>query len=232
MVFSGILAFSAGLVVAFNPCGAALLPSYLVYLLSAPGFAKSRQGWFVGLQSGLLISGGFALLFALAGWALYQFGHIVFLIAPIASLAMAVMLMILAWYLWSGHLPASGTLGIFSRRIEKIAKRGSPLSFLTYGMSYGLASLTCSLPVFLAVMAQGLSQGRFVGINFLWFTFGMTVVVTTLSIMATTFNSLVNRFIQDAMPHIQKLSAGVMVLASGYLFWYWIAGPGFHTILG
>lgn len=34
-------------------------------------------------------------------------------------------------------------------------QRGSPLSFLAHGISYGLASLRCSLPVFLAVMTQG-----------------------------------------------------------------------------
>ncbi len=232
MVFTGLIAFSAGLVAAFNPCGVALLPSYLVYLLSGQTSGSRRHGWITGLRAGLLISIGFVILFGLAGIALNVFGHAVFFMAPIVSLALAIMLIALAWYMWAGYIPSLGLLGQATQNLEKIFQRGSPLSFLAYGISYGLASLSCSLPVFLAVMAQGITQGRFAWSNFAWFSLGMIVVVGTLSVLATTMNKLVESLIHEIMPAVRKLSAGILVLSSGYLVWYWVLGPGLQTLTG
>lgn len=230
MPFQDLLAFSAGMVTAFNPCGVALLPSYLAYLLSGRVEA-GRLGWLDGLRSGILMTLGFVLLFGLAGLLIGVVGQVVFVVAPIISLLLAVGLLVLAVFVWRGHLGRGLALGQAASRLERIFRRGSTLSFFAYGVSYGLASLSCSLPVFLAVAAQGMAGGLAHGSEiFAYFAAGMGVVVTVLSMMATGARHVVQNVIRDVLPAVQKLSAVVMVAGSGYLFWYWVWGPGLRTV--
>src|SRR5690554_4687074 len=69
-------AFSAGAASAFNPCGAALLPSYLAYLFmqtagaATSGMDRSRPGagaW-LGLAAGGLMTLGFLAVFVTSGF--------------------------------------------------------------------------------------------------------------------------------------------------------------------
>ncbi|MHB1610669.1 MAG: cytochrome c biogenesis CcdA family protein [Sulfobacillus sp.] len=232
MPFEELLAFSAGMVTAFNPCGVALLPSYLAYLLSGR-VESGRFGWLDGLRSGILMTLGFVVLFGVAGLLVGVVGQAVFMVAPVVSLLLAVGLLVLAVFVWKGHLGWSLALGQTGTKLERIFRRGSRLSFFAYGVSYGLASLSCSLPVFLAVSAQGMAGGIGHGsVIFVYYTAGMGAVVTLLSMLATSARHLVQHIIRQALPAVQKLSAMVMVASSGYLFWYWIWGPGVRTIFG
>ena len=62
------LVLTAGVLAAFNPCGVAMLPSYVVYLL---GGEKRRS--MDGLWAGLLMTLGFLMIFTVAGLASMAF---------------------------------------------------------------------------------------------------------------------------------------------------------------
>lgn len=225
-----LVAFSAGMVSAFNPCGIGLLPSYLVYLLSGR-IDPSQWKWYSGTLAGLLMTIGFVLVFGLAGSLLGSLGHLIFSIVPVVSLLVAVALLITSILMWRGTLSVKWSLGGVVTRVERIFRRGSYVSFVAYGISYGLISLTCSLPVFLAVVAEGLSSGlRGMTMLFGAFALGMGVVVVLLSTLATLARTFVERFIHGAIPAVQKLSAVVMAASGMYLVWYWVWGPGIRTV--
>ncbi|WP_258110556.1 cytochrome c biogenesis CcdA family protein [Alicyclobacillus sp. SP_1] len=225
MPFEWIVATGAGMVTAFNPCGIALLPSYLVYLLS--GRIKSRKlTWFDGLRSGLFTTAGFVLLFGVAGLLVGAVGSLLFAIVPYVSLLLAGFMLVMAFYVWRGQLILGLRFQGLANGLENVFQRGSSGSFFVYGVGYGLASLNCSLPVFFTVASQGLTQGPVGGlITFLFYGLGMGLVVITLSVIATVARYAVERVIRSVIPYMQKISALVMAAASLYLIGYWVWGP-------
>ncbi|QQE78463.1 cytochrome c biogenesis CcdA family protein [Alicyclobacillus sp. SO9] len=231
MAIPWFVAFTAGMIGAFNPCGIALLPSYLMYLLS-DRIETNQNPWYVGLRSGILITIGFVVVFGAAGFLVGLIGHLLFAAVPFISLLVAILLLIAAVFTWRGTLSIKWSFGTWTERLEQIFRRGSNGSFVVYGISYGLVSLTCSLPVFLAVVAEGLSTGtRGVILLFAAYTLGMGVVITLLSLLTMLTRTFVIRFIRSTIPIIQKLSALVMAAGGLYLVWYWVFGPGFQTVL-
>ncbi len=225
MPVSWIVAGAAGMVAAFNPCGIALFPSYLMYLLSGR-IQRPAWGYWDGLRAGVLMTVGFVLLFGAAGLLVSGAGQILFGAAPFISILMAVLLWITAVFIWRGSLHVSLPTNRWTAKWDRMFTRGSSGSFFAYGVGYGLASLSCSLPVFVSVASQGFGVGFALGLGtFLSYAVGMGVVITVFSVAATTARTALENFIRTALPYVQKLSAIIMVVAGGYLIWYWIFGP-------
>ncbi|WDL98814.1 cytochrome c biogenesis CcdA family protein [Alicyclobacillus sp. ALC3] len=225
-----LVAFTAGIVSAFNPCGVGLLPSYLVYLMSGRS-EESRWKWYFGTASGALMTIGFMMVFGTAGLLIGVVGQLLFKVVPFISFVVSAGLFVAAWFMWRGSLSDRLSFGGVSSRIETVFRRGSSPSFIAYGVSYGLISMTCSLPVFLAVVAEGLGRSaQGTAMLFASYTVGMGLVITILSTLATLANSFLRRFIRTALPMVHRLSAIVMAASGVYLVWYWVWGPGLHTV--
>lgn len=225
MTFSWMVAGAAGMVAAFNPCGIALLPSYLMYLLSGR-IERPAWGYLEGLRAGALMTIGFVLLFGVAGLLVTSAGQVLFGAAPYISILMAVLLWITALFVWRESLHFVLPTTRWTARLEQVFTRGSSGSFFAYGVGYGLASLSCSLPVFISVASQGFGVGFAHGLGvFFAYAVGMGAVITVFSVAATTARTALENFIRTALPYVQKLSAMIMVVAGGYLMWYWLLGP-------
>ena len=226
-----LLAFTAGLVTAFNPCGIALLPSYLLYLLSGR-VRKTRWQWFNGAIAGILTTVGAAVVFGGASLLLSSVGQVLFEIVPVVSLLMAGFLVVLAIFTWRGSLkfnaiPGTGMIA----GLQRIFERGSAEAFIAYGMSFGMVSLTCSLPVFMVVVGEGLSRPLPAQVLLYGaFAVGLGTVITGLSTVTAVTRVFVERVIEQVMPMVQKASAVIMIAAASYLVWYWIVGPGLATV--
>lgn len=219
------LALSAGMVTAFNPCGVALLPAFLSFLLSRGG--QADHPWWRGAGAGLSMTVGFVVIFGLAGLAVSLLGRTLFVLAPVTSTIVALLLLGLAWRFWHGAPVVMAPLQAHTSRWVGASGRGS---FTLYGVGYGLVSLTCSLPVFLTVAATGFHQSVAIGvIRYLLYAVGMGIIVTGLAILTVTARQVVDTAIQTVAPVIPKVSAIIMILGSLYLLWYWFGGPGLHT---
>ncbi len=219
------LALSAGMVTAFNPCGVAMLPAFLAMLLSRRG----RSRWVDGLAAGLTMMAGFVLLFGAAGIVVGAVGQALFFLAPVVSLVVAAVFLALAVWLWRGRT-MTVSLGGLPERLQARVLRGSEWTFFWYGLSYGLVSLTCSFPVFLAVAVTGFHQSFITGIlRYVVYALGMGLIVTALAVATVTARSVAERAVHTVMPVMHQLSAVVLVLGSCYMIWYWLGGPGRHT---
>lgn len=223
-----VLSLSSGMVVAFNPCGVALLPAYLAMLLTEHTESE-RHSWLGGVAAGAAMTGGFVVLFGIAGLIVDILGRALFIMAPITSMMMAIFFLMMAIALWRGRsfgIPLGRLGGAWPRWIKKDAR----WAFFIYGLSYGLVSMTCSLPVFLAVAAIGFHQSLSTGlIRYAVFALGMGFIVTGLSVVTVSARTVAERLVQSIVPGIPKISAVVMLLGSVYLVWYWIGGPGLHV---
>jgi hypothetical protein len=93
------------------------------------------------------------------------------------------------------------------------------LSAGLYGVGYGFASLACTLPIFLIVVGAAFLEGSVAGglLLFLAYSAGMGAIVMAVSLGTALFKGVVARFLRRALPHVQRLSGALLILAGTYL---------------
>jgi cytochrome c-type biogenesis protein len=217
-------AFVAGMVAAVNPCGFVLLPAWLGAFLSDQGRAGSgafRQSVIVAMS----LTGGVIGLFIVAGALVAGVSGSFVFAFPWVGLGLGVLLTAVGGGILAGrslHLPLlEGLAG----RLAREAGTGSARSYARYGVIYGLASLSCTLPAFLAVITTSLLSGGFLMavIQFVMFGAGMAAVLAGMTVVV----GLMCRGAPDALRrfsrHAVKVSGVLLLLAGGYLVYYWLS---------
>lgn len=217
------LAFLTGMLATVNPCGFAMLPTYLAYFIgSGPGSGPKRP-LLVGLRAGIALSAGFATVFVTAGllvavglrsiasalpWAAVVIGAVI----VVAGLGM-----IVGWQLPGTRLNLN--------RFVKTEGTGSGLKgVFGYGVAYAVAALSCSLALLLAVVAQAVSTGSLLGLLavFAAYALGSSVVLILLSLGAAVARDALARHVRRLLPYINRLGGAALVLAGMYLVLYWV----------
>ena len=100
--------------------------------------------------------------------------------------------------------------------------------YFIFGISYGTASLSCTLPIFLAVVGisvAGRSMALVFG-DFLLFALGMGVVVIALTLGMAFFKSTMVGVLRKASYYIQIVGSCLMVVAGTYIVFYWLTVGG------
>ena len=123
--------------------------------------------------------------------------------------------------------------GFFERLAWRIGdpKEMSVQSFFLFGLAYGLASLSCTLPVFLAVMGGGLTAGSFASGTgqFASYGLGMASILLALTLALAFFKAGVISRLRGVVPYVQTVSAALLVVAGAYIIFYWwpvlVGGP-------
>lgn len=91
-----------------------------------------------------------------------------------------------------------------------------------YGVSYAIASLSCTIAPFLAVTAAGLRRGSVVGSASIYLSYiaGLTLVVGVLAVaVASASSALVNR-LRRILPYVNRISGALLVLVGLYVAYY------------
>ena len=220
-------AFGAGIAAAFNPCGFAMLPAYMGLYLgihderNTPSFAGQ-------IGKALLIGGsvtaGFVLLFAAAG-AVIGLGarSVVGSILPWVGLGIGVLLTGAgAWLLSGGKLYTA----LAQQMSERFGNPGqtNARGYFIFGLSYGLASLSCTLPIFLAVIGTSFSTATIWTsfAQFVLYALGMGAVIIALTLLMAIFKGAVIGVMRRAMPYIQPIGTWLMLIAGTYIVFYWL----------
>ncbi len=223
-------AFGAGMVAAANPCGFAMLPVYLgLYVGSGDG--ARPQGFLGGIGQAFLVTGtmtaGFVLLFGLTGLLLSLGAQSLVGAFPWIGLGVGVVLVLVAAWLLAG-----GTL--YTYYAEQLAgklgdpRRTSVKGYFLFGISYGIASLSCTLPIFLTVVGSSVAVKGFAAsaMQFLLYSLGMGLVILALTLSMALFKGAMVRWLRRALPYIQPVSAVFMLLAGAYIVYYWLTIGG------
>ena len=209
------LALLAGAVAAFNPCGFALLPAYLgLFVGQAPGRAAAVAAA-VRFAAGMTI--GFVAVFGIAGAVLAPLAVSIEPYLPYVTVAIGVLLLFLGVWLLTGR-----QLGVRGLAGRGWAPTDSVWSKAGYGVSFALASLSCTIAPFLAVTATSLRAGGLPGVvgAFLAYAAGMGVVVLVLALAVAGARSSFVGSMRRAGAVISRLSGGLLVLAGAYVGWY------------
>ena len=217
-------AFAAGMASAVNPCGFAMLPAYLGLYLGSNQEAQPTRQLGKALLVGLSVTAGFVVLFGTAGLIIALGARSAIVgILPWLGLGIGIILAVTgAWLVGGGKLYS----GLAARAASHIGdpSRVSPKGYFLFGLSYGVASLGCTLPIFLTVVGTSLAVsdlGASFG-QFLLYALGMGLVIMALTLgMAVAKGAMVGA-VRKALPYVQPVGAWLMVIAGAYIVFYWL----------
>jgi len=229
-------AFGVGMVAAVNPCGFAMLPAYLsLYLGSGESDFGNRsplRRLLRALLVGAIVSSGFVLLFAVAGIIISAGGTTLLTFMPALGIVIGGVLMLIGlWMLAGGTLYTGG----FERLAGQIGDPGtvSVRGFFLFGLAYGAASLSCTLPAILAVIGSSLASGGILAgaSQFLGFGLGMAAVLMALTVALAFFKQGLVKWFRKAVPYVRLASAILLVLAGAYVIFYWLSSGSGGVLL-
>lgn len=219
-------AFSAGMVATLNPCGFAMLPAYLAYLLGRAEGAPLGRQLARSTLAGLGMTSGVMGIFLAAGVVISGLGAAIARFVPWLGLVVGVVVAIVGLVMLfqssvNPSLPLTHSVG-------DVVGRAGPFTFVVFGAGYGLASLGCTLPIFLVVTAQALAAGGFVpGLGvFLAYALGMGAVLLALSLATGVGSGLLVQSLRRLLPFTRWIGAGGMVAAGTYLIYYQLTFAG------
>lgn len=210
------LALTAGTLAAFNPCGFALLPAYLAMLLADDAGARSGPVP-RALKLSAAMTAGFVTVFGLSGLVLTPLAVSVGEYLPWLTIVIGVALAALGLRLLSGRE--------LSARTPKLAT-GRPAmsmgSLYGYGLSYAVASLSCTIGPFLAVVSSALVGGGMLGglAAFVAYALGMGLVVVLLSLAVALARGAVVGGLRRILPYVSRIGGGMLLLAGLYVAYY------------
>jgi cytochrome c-type biogenesis protein len=204
------VAFSAGALAAFNPCGFALLPGWAAVLVSGEGSGGDDllARLVRALRAGVLATIAFLLVFGLAG-LVFSLGFAA-LGRYLAFVGLAIGL-VLAWLgtllLVDGHAPGLD--------VARRAGRGTDVrAVFGFGLAYALGSLSCVLPVFLLTLGIAAGEPFWTRVGgFVGFALGMGTVLALIALAAALTGEGAQK-LQAAIRIVPRLAGAVVVGAA------------------
>jgi len=214
------LALAAGGLSTVNPCGFAMLPAYLSFYVGAneeqlPS-AGSRTAQ--GLMTGLMVAAGFLLVFGIVGLPITYGATQIVRAIPWAGIALGLVLLVV------------GVATLLGRKISmtianpvRPGQTRQPKTMFVFGIGYGIASLGCTLPVFLAVIGASLAtQGPGSALTVLAaYGAGMAIMLMLFSTGAALVRDGLVRTVRKMMPYMSRITGTMLTVAGVYLTYYW-----------
>lgn len=214
------LAFGAGMLAVVNPCGFAMLPAYLSYFLGLDDpSADGRASVLRAVKVSLAVSAGFMVVFGVIGAVLELFAVQIEPYLPWVTMVMGVGLVALGIAMVAGFQPT------FSLpHLERGGQTRELPSMFLFGVSYAVASLSCTLPIFVlnvvnAFSSDGVAQGLAI---YAAYAGGMAVLLAAITVaLALARRGLVTD-LRRLLPYVSRVAGGLLVLAGTYLtYWGW-----------
>jgi cytochrome c-type biogenesis protein len=214
------LGFAAGMVAAFNPCGFALVPAYLGFFLGDDNSEVGVSGAAPvarALAVGAAITVGFVVVFGVAGVLATTFSFAVERFAPWVSVPIGLVLIGIGVAMALGWKPA-----LALPRLAAGGTRRGLASMGLFGASYATVSLSCTLPVFLAVVATTFGDASVVSgmATYLAYALGMGTVLTGLAVAIALAHATLTTAFRRAVPAVARLGGLLLVIAGAYVSWY------------
>lgn len=219
-------AFAAGMVASVNPCGALMLPSYILFQLGADeqGPSSVVDEVFKAIRIAMATTAGFVVIFGTVGLIVSAGGRWLTGFFPYAGLLIGGAMVGLGVWL----LASRRSLGILAASRVSVTPQRTVTNLFVFGIAYGISSLSCTLPIFLVVVGSALSGGVLVisVAQFLGYALGMGAVLACITVGTALFREAIERWLRRLIPHVHHVSALFLVGAGVYLIYYWLAEVG------
>lgn len=233
-------AFVAGMVAAVNPCGFVMLPAYLtIYLRDESdveegaglvGTAKrGSKAVYVSLAMGL----GFVALFGSAGLLVSASQELVKEALPWIGFTLGILMALMGAYILLGGKIYTGVAQRMADRVGD-PRVSSLAGYFLFGVSYALASLSCTLPIFLSVVTSSFGREGFISglVQFVAYAGGMAFLIMIVTIAIALFKSAILNPLRRSMQYVERASAVILAIVGAYLVFYWLTEGDLSTYFG
>ena len=154
-------------------------------------------------------------------------GRLIVDLAPWVALGLGVLLVGMGLAMLRGrHLSAA-----FAARLS--TRFGNPgtmtlRGFFLFGVAFALASLSCTLPIFLTVVGGSLAVQSFAAaaLQFVSYALGMGLVVLVLTLGIGVFKGAMIDQVRRVVPYVERVSALLLLFAGSYIVYYWLFKGG------
>ncbi|MGL6235397.1 MAG: cytochrome c biogenesis CcdA family protein [Segniliparus sp.] len=215
-VFS--LALGAGLVAALNPCGFAFLPGCLGLVIAGNGQDVSRRTAVARAAAATLaMAAGFVTVFGLFGLVVSPLVASAQKYLPFATVVVGALLVAMGGWLLAGK-----DLAVMLPRAGRSAPTARLGSMYGYGVGYAIASLSCTLGPFLALIGATFRKGSWLNgvLAFLVYAGGMAVTVGAVAVAVALVGSSVADKIRGFLPHINRIAGAIVLVTGLYVAYY------------
>ncbi len=211
------LALAAGLVAALNPCGFALLPAYLGLIVAGDADAVPGRALARALRMTAAMSIGFVAVFGVFGAVVVPLALSLERYLPWATILIGLLLALAGGWLLAGR-----ELTFPVPRMSGFAPTGSTTSMVGYGAAYAVASLSCTIGPFLAILATSTRSGGIVeGLAVVaTYALGMGLVVGVLAVAIAVAQQAVVDRTRRLLPWVNRASGLLLVVAGAYVAYY------------
>ena len=217
------LAFSAGMVATVNPCGFALLPAYLSYFLGLNDDPESGDG--TGGQNPVVralavssaVTAGFLVVFGVIGFAWTSISDLIGTRLPYFTIVVGVVLMALGVAMIRGFEPT-----VSLPKLDLGGQGRELSSMFLYGVSYAIASLSCTIPIFIGIVSTTLRNTSVAAgvATFLAYGLGMGMTLSILTISVALAKSGLVRTFRSLLPRMNQISGGLLIVAGAFVTYY------------
>jgi cytochrome c biogenesis protein CcdA len=212
------LALTAGIFATFNPCGFAMLPAYLSFIIIGSEKDKSKTAslkdafkfsFFMGL--------GILAVFALFAAVVIPFESSIQKYLPIFTLVIGACLVL------GGAVILSGRAITFAKIWSpSISPTGKTLTFLGYGATFALGSISCTIGPFLAITNSAIATSNALRILLTYFFFGLGISTTiaVLAVLTATSHQFVTSKLRRASYWISVFTSVILIAVGLYLLYF------------
>jgi cytochrome c biogenesis protein CcdA len=200
-----------------NPCGFALLPAYLAAFVGLDDHGSKTGAVARALSVSAVLTAGFVTVFGLFGAVITKAIGGVQEYLPWATIVIGVGLVGLGIYLLTGR-----ELVLDIPKLQRGGADGTLLSMYLFGISYAVASLSCTIGPFLAVTSTTFRNESYLSgvLVFVLYGVGMGIVVGVLTVaVALAKDGIVAKF-RSLIPKMNKIAGGLLVIAGAYVAYY------------
>jgi cytochrome c-type biogenesis protein len=210
-------ALAAGMAATVNPCGFALLPAYLSAFVGLDDRGTRVGAVGRALAVSAVLTAGFVLVFGAFGLLVTPFALRIEQHLPWVTIVIGLGLVGLGISLLAGR-----ELVLRLPKLNRGGRDGTLPSMFLFGVSYAVASLSCTIGPFLAVTTSTFrSDSWLAGLGvFAAYAVGMGIVVTILTVaVALARTGLVRRF-RSLVPRMNRFAGALLVVAGAYVAYY------------
>jgi cytochrome c biogenesis protein CcdA len=217
-----LLALTAGMLGAVNPCGFAVLPAYLSVLVAGergepdgPRASVAAVGRALRCTAALTL--GYVAVFGTFGLALAPVAGRLVPRLPWLTVVFGLALALLGGWLLAGRsLPTPGR-GLRAPRLT-----GTAASMVLFGAAYAVASLGCAVGPFLALVVSSVRAGS-LGEGLLLFVsyatgMGLVIGVTATAVALARLSAVAR--LRRAAAVVPRAGGAILVIAGAYVAYY------------
>ena len=236
-------ALTAGTVAFLNPCGFAMLPTYISYFIernssfpptssptnkmNAASALVSARKLAKGALIGLVVTVAFIAVFGLMGIAVSAIGIGAAKFLPWIAVSSGVLIIGIGAAKIFGktfhiNIPSPAGFIYVSGTHTNNKRRYDFVNFFLFGIGYAIVSLSCTLPIFLLIVFQGLSTGGITegSIVFLMYALGMGSVMIAISLAITLSGQTFVKWLRKLTPKMNFITSILLIMAGSYLIYY------------